>query len=120
MKKSIIVLLVFLIIGLSYSGESPLPVIKDGTYDIEYRKGKTIFVDFVYDVKIQGKGKTYNGWLQVILYDMEGDEIESFGQEVIIKPKELQEFYGTRMMLSKVVNEIDEVVFDLGIYQKKY
>jgi len=120
MKKSLIIILILLFVGSLFSGESPLPKIKSGVYDIEYRKGKTIFVDFLYEVEIQGKSKPYNAWLVVYMYDKEGNEIESFGKEIKIKPKELQKFYGKRMMLIKVVNELDKVVFDLGIYQKKY
>lgn len=120
MKKLFTFIILFLFIGLSFSSGSPLPKIKEGNYEIQYRKGKTIFVDFTYEVSIQGENLPYEGRLVVYLYNKEGKEIESFGQDIKIKAKELQKFYGTRMMLIKIVNELDKVVFDLGIYQKKY
>jgi len=121
MRKSWIILFIFLFIGLSYSsGESPLPKIKTGKYDIEYRKGKTFFVDFTYEVDIQGTGKTFDGWLKVVLQNKKGEEIESFGQQVTIKSDSLQTFTGRRMIMIKVVKQIEQVGFDLGIPQKKY
>ena len=120
MKRSIIIFLVLVFLGISFSSESPLPVIKDGKYSIDYRKGKTFFVDLVYEVEIQGKSKSYDGWLKVILYNEKGEEIDSFGRQIKIKPKELQKFGGSQMIMIKVVKEIKQVGFDLGVYQKKY
>lgn len=120
MKRSLIFFLVFVIIGLSYSGESPLPKIEKGNYDIEYRKIPTFFVDFVYQITIQGTSKDYHAWLNIILYNDKGKEIESFGTQIIIKPKKLQVFDGRRMITIGIAKKIEEVGFDLGIIKKKY
>ena len=120
MKKSLIFFLVFIFITLSHSGEMSLPKIKNGEYDIEYRKGRTFFVDFTYVVDIQGTGRTFDGWLKVVLENKQGEEIESFGRRVHIESDSLQTFAGRRMIMIKVVKQIERVVFDLGIPQKKY
>jgi len=41
-------------------------------------------------------------------------------QQVTIKSDSLQTFTGRRMIMIKVVKEIEQVGFDLGIPQKKY
>jgi len=120
MKKYLIFFLVFLFLGTLYSDESPLPEIKRGIYEIEYRKGKTYFVDLFYEVEIQGTNRLYDGWLKIVLYNEKDEEIESFGRQVEIKPKELQNFIGRQMIMIKVANKIKRIRFDLKFYQKKY
>jgi hypothetical protein len=121
MKNSLVVLLIFLFIGLSYSsGKAPLPEIKKGEYEIENRKGRTFFVDFSYVVSIKGTGRTFDGWLNVVLQNEKGNEIESFGQQIQIKPDSLQTFTGRRMIMLKVAKKTKKVSFNLGIPQKKY
>lgn len=125
MRKLLTFYLIFIIFGVLFAGELPGPKVIEGSYDIAFRKGKTFFVDFNYEVKIKCVSKPYKAWLKVVLYDIDGNELESFGKQIEVETKkkdgtDVQVVYGTKMITLARAKEISQVGFDLGIYQKKY
>lgn len=100
-------LLVFLFFGLVSSGESPYPEIKKFNYDIEYRKIKTLYVDFVWEAKIQGKYNPQKVLLSFVFYDSEDNEIHSVSKLIKVDKKKLQTFDGREIILLKVANEVE-------------
>ena len=120
MKKFFMFLFMFLFIGLAYSGGERIPTIEDAVYEIQYQKGNTQFVYFVYDVYIQGTSRTHVGYLEIVIIDEYSDIIDIFKQEVKIRPNKVQTFSGSRLVPMEVVDDIHEITFDLIIYQKKY
>lgn len=118
MKKLFVFLLIF--IGILYSGGLQAPTIVDAHYDIQYLKGRTQFVDFIYEIDIKGTNKLQYVTLEIILFDEYEEIIESFGREIKVYPKKVQTFKGNRMIEFEVADNIDNVMFDLIVYQKKY
>ena len=112
-------LLVFLFFGIVSPGESPYPeIIKGGfTYEIEYRKIKTTFVDFVWQADIQGKQDKQKVLFDIIFYNAEDKEIYKISELLVVNPKKVQRFEGRKMILLKRGGRVDVY---LGALQKKY
>lgn len=122
-KLLLSIMLVFMLFGLVSPGESPYPEIKDFTYKIEYRKIKTVFVDFTWTAKIKGKYDKQKVIFNIVFKNAKDEEIHKVTEVLIVKPKEIQTFEGKQMLLLKVASEVKrggKVVVDLGIVQKKY
>ena len=122
-KLLLSIILIFVLFGLVSPGESPYPEIKDFTYKIEYRKIKTVFVDFTWTAKIKGKYDKQKVIFNIIFKNAKDEEIHKVTEVLIVKPKEIQTFEGTQMLLLKVASEVKrggKVVVDLGIVKKKY
>ena len=122
-KLLLSIILIFMFFGLVSPGESPYPEIKDFTYKIEYRKIKTVFVDFTWTAKIKGKYDKQKVIFNIIFKNAKDEEIHKVTEVLIVKPKEIQTFEGTQMLLLKVASEVKrggKVVVDLGIVKKKY
>jgi len=122
-KLLLSIVLIFMLFGLVSPGESPYPEIKDFTYKIEYRKIKTVFVDFVWTAEIKGKYDKQKVIFKIIFKNAKDEEIHRVTEVLIVKPKEIQTFEGKQMLLLKVASNVErggKVVIDLGIVQKKY
>ena len=116
-------LLIFLFFGLVSPGESPYPEIKSFEYDVEYRKIKTTFVDFIWEADIKGKADKQKVLLDIIFYNSKGDEVHKISELLTIEPKKLQRFEGRKMILLKVANELRKggrIGVYLGALQRKY
>lgn len=113
-------LLVFIFFGLVSSSESPYPEIKDFTYNVEYRKIKTTFVDFVWTVDIKGKQDKQKVLLDIIFYNSKEEEIHKISELLEVNPKKVQRFEGRKMIFLKVASELKRVGVNLGVLQKKY
>ena len=127
MKKILLAsIIAFLFFGLMTSvnsGESPYPEIKDFSYNIEYRKVKTLYVDFIWETKIQGKYDTQKVLLNIVFYNKNGDEIHTISELLKVKPKELQKFNGQHLVSFRYSNEIKRggrIGVTLGVLSKKY
>jgi hypothetical protein len=119
MKIIVFILILFLSFGLLNSGESPYPQIKSLEHQIEYRDG-TKYVDFIWQVEIQGKRKSYRMLLEIIIYDEEENELKRFESLIDIQPKELQIFGERRMIQNYVAQNLNKVGANLSFLQKKY
>lgn len=123
MKTILSIFLIFIFFGLALPGESPYPEIKNFTYNVEYRKIKTTFVDFVWTVDIKGKKDKQTVLLNIIFYNSKGDEIHKISELLKVNPKVVQKFEGWRMILLKVATELNRggrVGVNLGVLEKKY
>ena len=123
MKIILASILVLMFFGLLSSGDSPYPVIKDFSYDMASRKVKTLYVDFNWNVKIQGKYDTQKVLLNIIFYNKDDEEIHIISELLQVKPKALQKFDGEHLVLLQVANELKRggrIGVTLGVIKKKY
>ncbi len=117
------ILLVFIFFGVLSSGESPYPEIKDFAYNIEYRKIKTTFVDFVWEADIKGKQDKQKVLLDIVFYNSKEEEIHKISELLVVNPKKVQKFEGRKMILLKVASGLKRggrVGVILGVLEKKY
>lgn len=120
MKKIIFLLLTIVFCGLLISGGAEYPQITDLRYGFEYRKGSTDFIDFIWEVDIQGTYRPFKMWLEINLYDSNKNQIETFGRIIEIESDSLQTFNGRKIMPIKMADKIQSVTGNLGVLNKKY
>ena len=83
----LIIILVGLLnrVGLGFTGGEEYPTIQLFDYNITNRVGTTEFVDFNYELVIQGGSQDYTMVLEVTLYDDEDDILTVIRKVVTIK-----------------------------------
>lgn len=104
--------------------EKRYPHIVDFKYDTHERITKSgvksKFVNFVWEVTIQGKNRSTKMWFEIIIYDKRNKEIERFGKLISVREKKLQKFNGTKMIEIFTKDRMGQVSAHLAILNKKY
>ncbi len=112
-----IIALSLILFGLAFAGG--YPTIQSFEYDLQYRKGTTEFVDFNYELIIQGATKEYTMTLEVTLYNINDEIVKVFRKIVTIGVGD-HVVKNTKMIRAQTANSFERVGVELKLLKGKY